>query len=439
MPEGISTNYRAPTNLPVPPTPDFSKELEKTAKEKLDKSMKKLEKELNTSNGPGVFLSYPLSGIGDTGLKSHLVFRTVKETPGSFSGYLRRVLENGADSFKKLKDTIIDVASEFGEDVQNLAQGEAAERFEKARKSIQESLESSDLSLTTKQITEMTTSTADIIKDYFAGKVDQSKAAFKNFVDKVENNIENGFGTNDLDFIDDVPETRNEIKLYMPPAFSYNDGVSYNNFELGVGGAKFEAASKAGLDVAERTRQGFQNTFADLGGLLGVGNNSRGADAAAALMFQGIADKVGQGGLAKSMSRVVSNPNVRVIFSGVNLRTFSFTFNLISASAKESVEIEKIVKFFRTELYPISIGQKLGPDTQIETGLRFPNRFIIEIMYGGVPVFTKLKPLYLTNVGTVYNKSQAGMHHDGKPFEVDVTLTFQESVALKRQDIENGY
>jgi len=431
MPEGISTNYRAP----VITIPEGRGILQDSLNNAVEIPFRVREQENNVE--AGVSLSYPLSGIGDAGLKSHLVFRTVKETPGSFSGYLKRVLENGADSFKKLKDTIVDVATEFGEDVKNLSTNKA-ERFEKAKKSIQETLESSDLSLTTEQITEMATSTADIIKDYFTGKVDQSRTAFKNFIDNIENNIENGFGTNDLDFIDDVPETRNEVKLYMPPAFSYNDGVTYNNFELGVGGAKFEAASKSGLNVAERARQGFQNTFADLGGLLGAGNNSRGADAAAALMFQGLADKVGQGGLAKSMSRVVSNPNVRVIFSGVNLRTFSFTFNLISASAKESVEIEKIVKFFRTELYPISIGQKLG-DTQIETGLRFPNRFIIEIMYGGVPVFTKLKPLYLTNVSTVYNKSQAGMHHDGKPFEVDVTLTFQESVALKRQDIENGY
>ena len=431
MPEGISTNYRAP----VITIPEGRGILQDSLNNAVEIPFRVREQEDNVE--AGVSLSYPLSGIGDAGLKSHLVFRTVKETPGSFSGYLKRVLENGADSFKKLKDTIVDVATEFGEDVKNLSTNKA-ERFEKAKKSIQETLESSDLSLTTEQITEMATSTADIIKDFVTGKIDKSSTAFKNFIDNIENNIENGFGTNDLDFIDDVPETRNEVKLYMPPAFSYNDGVTYNNFELGVGGAKFEAASKSGLNVAERARQGFQNTFADLGGLLGAGNNSRGADAAAALMFQGLADKVGQGGLAKSMSRVVSNPNVRVIFSGVNLRTFSFTFNLISASAKESVEIEKIVKFFRTELYPISIGQKLG-DTQIETGLRFPNRFIIEIMYGGVPVFTKLKPLYLTNVSTVYNKSQAGMHHDGKPFEVDVTLTFQESVALKRQDIENGY
>lgn len=438
MPEGISTNYRAPTNLPVPPKPDFSKDLEETAKKQLDKSMKKLEKELNTSSGPGVFLSYPLSGIGDAGLKSHLVFRTVKETPGSFSGYLKRVLENGADAFENLKETIIDVVSDIVEDAKDLAGTNAGERFDKAKKAIEEKLGDGDLSLTAEEISLLAVSTADIMKEYFDKKVTKGQESFQNFITKIENNIENGFGTNDLDFIDDIPETRNEVKLYMPPAFSYNDGVSYNNFELGVGGAKFEAASKSGLGMAERAKQGFANTFADLGGLLGVGNNSRGADAAAALMAQGLADKFGQGGLAKSMSRVVSNPNVRVIFSGVNLRTFSFTFNLISASAKESKEIEKIVKFFRTELYPISIGQRLG-DTQIETGLRFPNRFIIEIMYGGAPVFTKLKPLYLTNVSTVYNKSQAGMHHDGKPFEVDVTLTFQESVALKRQDIENGY
>ena len=427
MPEGISTSYTAPItglerarNLLGEPT---------TVYRDIDDNLVEA----------GVSLSYPLSGIGDAGLKSHLVFRTVKETPGSFSGFLKRVLENGADAFEEITESIKNIVTEFFKNASNLIENASGLiEGDGTLSAITEKLQSEDLNLSSDEIKKISTDAATFLKEVVEGKISNSTDAFKNFIDKIGADIENGAGTNDLDFIDDVPETRNEVKLYMPPAFSYNDGVSYNNFELGVGGAKFEAASKSGSTMGERAKQGFENTFADLGGLLGIGNNSRGADAAFALMAQGVADKFGQGGLAKSMSRVVSNPNVRVIFSGVNLRTFSFTFNLISASAKESKEIEKIVKFFRTELYPISIGQKIG-NTQVETGLRFPNRFIIEIMYGGVPVFTKLKPLYLTNVSTVYNKSQAGMHHDGKPFEVDVTLTFQESVALKRQDIENGY
>lgn len=430
MPEGISTSYTAPItglerarNLLGEPT---------TVYRDIDDNL------VQSNTEAGVSLSYPLSGIGDAGLKSHLVFRTVKETPGSFSGFLKRVLENSADAFEEITESIKNIVTDFFDNARGLARDVTEVDAQSTLDAITEKLQSEDLNLSSDEIKKISTEAAEFIKDVVKGGLRDGEGAFKNFIDKIETDIENGAGTNDLDFIDDVPETRNEVKLYMPPAFSYNDGVSYNNFELGVGGAKFEAASKSGSTMGERAKQGFENTFADLGGLLGIGNNSRGADAAFALMAQGVADKFGQGGLAKSMSRVVSNPNVRVIFSGVNLRTFSFTFNLISASAKESKEIEKIVKFFRTELYPISIGQKIG-NTQVETGLRFPNRFIIEIMYGGVPVFTKLKPLYLTNVSTVYNKSQAGMHHDGKPFEVDVTLTFQESVALKRQDIENGY
>ena len=42
-------------------------------------------------------------------------------------------------------------------------------------------------------------------------------------------------------------------------------------------------------------------------------------------------------------------------------------------------------------------------------------------------------------MSTTYNKSQSGMHYDGQPFEVDITLNFSESLALNRGDIEAGY
>jgi len=64
---------------------------------------------------------------------------------------------------------------------------------------------------------------------------------------------------------------------------------------------------------------------------------------------------------------------------------------------------------------------------------------LLSLHYGEKEIFHKIKPCYLTSMSTTYNKSQSGMHYDGQPFEVDITLNFSESLALNRGDIEAGY
>ena len=44
---------------------------------------------------------------------------------------------------------------------------------------------------------------------------------------------------------------------------------------------------------------------------------------------------------------------------------------------------------------------------------------------------------YLQNFNATFNTTAAAWHQDGSPIEVDVSMTFQESRALERNDIEN--
>jgi len=140
------------------------------------------------------------------------------------------------------------------------------------------------------------------------------------------------------------------------------------------------------------------------------------------------------------MSRVVSNPNVRVIFSGVNLRTFSFTFNLISASAKESKEIEKIVKFFRTELYPEGFPVSFGTSS-VDLGYHFPNAFKIAFKFNGKinKKFPKIKECYLRTFSATTNSTGGGLRKDGQPNEIDITMAFVEHKTLTSADIKKGF
>ena len=62
---------------------------------------------------------------------------------------------------------------------------------------------------------------------------------------------------------------------------------------------------------------------------------------------------------------------------------------------------------------------------------------------GGI-FLNKIKPAYLKAVNTVYNGTQQSFHaprNNGKakPFEVDLTLSFQESLKLTKEDVKDGF
>jgi alkylated DNA repair dioxygenase AlkB len=59
--------------------------------------------------------------------------------------------------------------------------------------------------------------------------------------------------------------------------------------------------------------------------------------------------------------------------------------------------------------------------------------------YKGNRVGTKFLDSNLKAVNVVYNPSSMGWHADGKPSEVDLTLSFGEPRTLDAQDIRDGF
>jgi hypothetical protein len=275
--------------------------------------------------------------------------------------------------------------------------------------------------------------------------------SFLNTGNELLNTVSAGFqtGANTAMFVDDgevvyvEPETKGRtVKLYMPPSFSYSDGVNYDNVELGVGGAM-------SLNALTKDRKTSVLKDALSLGASTIGAMASGNSEMTSLAYQRVAGKLssvlgveqlasGTGmAVTKAATRIVTSPNVRVLFNSTNMRNFSMTFNLIASSKKEAEEIKEIVKHFRKNLYPIAKVANFG-GKPVELGLKYPDRFLINMMFQGKEVFTKIKPCYLTGVQTVYNAEQTGMHADGNPYKVDVTLNFAESLAINRQDVEYG-
>ena len=254
-------------------------------------------------------------------------------------------------------------------------------------------------------------------------------------------------GTLGLDNSYKMPEGTGRVcELYMPEGIDFSDNISYGDDQFGVTGALVESAVSDGRLNAMGALKGIAGIGVSTAGMLQGGEAS--ANAAASLALQRTAKRIPMVGemlsssagmkAVQSMTRVINAPNSRVLFEGVGMRSFSFSFNLIAATPQQSIDIKKIVKFFRSEAYPDALTTAIN-NVNVEMGLRYPDRFIIDMMYNDKRVFTKLKPCYLTGISVKYNAEQNTMHADGAPTKVDLTLSFKESLALNKQDIKDGF
>ncbi len=235
--------------------------------------------------------------------------------------------------------------------------------------------------------------------------------------------------------------TEGPVKLYLPQAIPFRDTASYDNADLGLGGAVVEAGPNAGQGLI---RSLFEGTGRTLGSAFvgGMGSEQLGRLALTKLSVSKYLGGEGSQLAVKKAAGVTTNPNTRSLFKSVALREFAFQFKFIPLSEQEHDHVISIINFFRTELYPEDIIVNEGNDFSASVGFRFPNRFNIRILYNDVenPNTPRILPCYLRDVTTTYNPSDQAMHADGRFSEIDMSLAFTETRTLSKKDvIKEGY
>lgn len=224
-----------------------------------------------------------------------------------------------------------------------------------------------------------------------------------------------------------------DVTLYLPPGLAFKDGVQFGETDLGISGGFAEQGQGLLSAIAEDNQSFIEGLKGDV--------SSQSAPLARLIGSQAAqlnpTKLAGAQAAAQVQAGVTINPNTRVLFKRVNLRQFEFSFKLIAKNSDESTEIENIIRFFRRQLYPeVFDVQGVG------VGYKFPDTFNIRISYEGSEGTwnpPKIKQCYLRDVATTYNGSSMAFHKDGKPVEVDLSLSFMESAALEREDIEGGF
>ncbi len=149
------------------------------------------------------------------------------------------------------------------------------------------------------------------------------------------------------------------------------------------------------------------------------------------------------------------NENAIQMFTKIGFRDFSFTFTFASRNAKESQDVQTIIEWFKRGMHPSSSNGKGSAVL-----LKFPDVFVLEPMFMPVdetvnhdgttklecadepiqhPMMPKTKICALTNLSVNTTPMSAiNTIFDGSIPLVTVELTFSETTALTRMDMEGA-
>ncbi len=233
------------------------------------------------------------------------------------------------------------------------------------------------------------------------------------------------------------------VDMYFPLSFTYVDTAQYENASLGITGTVGAAAAEAGAgvlgSVLTTLNEGATSTFDAFIGNKQLSEGVARTAAARAIDVSGALFNQGFRNALTLQNRTVINPNIRALFRGVALREFTFQFKMIAESAQEAATVEKIIKHFRTEMYPDVYNLPIGSTgVAADLGVKFPNVLQITFNYKNSEnrKLPRLQLCYLRNVSHTVNPTGGGFRRDGQPNEIDLTLSFVEYKTLNKQDVE---
>ena len=251
------------------------------------------------------------------------------------------------------------------------------------------------------------------------------------------------------------------VELYLPPGIQFNDMLNYDDANLNIRGSVARSGVEGGSDMFSTGMDALQKGFSSISDLINGTGTGVAEDAARAGVIRSLNLLPGVDDIRSGIQvglQTTLNPNTKSVFRNVVQRQFNFSFKFISTSRRESQEIERIIKFFRKNAYPEHIPSGTGnedagmPDndtgnnsfSNVPLGFTFPNRFRIAMRVKNeegrdVQFGYKIKPCVLRTTMTNYNSSGMSFHADGKPFEIELNLGFQEFGTLSRTDIEKGF
>lgn len=236
------------------------------------------------------------------------------------------------------------------------------------------------------------------------------------------------------------PKDEKTVNIFLPcpGGISFGDSGEYSTISTmtpaGIGLSALEkistAAGTASVDP-ESVKRSATQMIDDLKKMAktAAGRENLTQDTAAVLAA------VSPGDLGQQIAfrnKVIMDPRINTSFNGNGIRTFSFQFKMIAMSQEESVTVKDIYNEFRKNMYA-----KL---TESKISLIYPPVWKIKFLKGVSKrendYIPKIHTCYLTDVSTVFNSENNSWRVDTAPLSVDISISFQETKVLTREEIE---
>ena len=155
--------------------------------------------------------------------------------------------------------------------------------------------------------------------------------------------------------------------------------------------------------------------------------------AASGAAYGAFGGNVGVTGLISRASGQVFNPNLELLFNGVNLRSFPFSFDFVSRNQTEAKIIKQIIRTLKK-----SMTAKSNTKTD-QTGIFISAPDIFQLTYkrgnNKHPFLNTFKPMALTDMELNYTGSNTyATYADGTPIHITVTLRFTELNPVYNED-----
>ena len=142
------------------------------------------------------------------------------------------------------------------------------------------------------------------------------------------------------------------------------------------------------------------------------------------------------GVLARTSGQVV-NPNLELLFKGVTLRSFSFTFDLTPRDERESGTIKKMIRIFKQNMQA-----RKSSDSGNGQGLFIKSPNVFQLIYKtgrrNHNFLHKFKPMALLNMAVNYTGAGTyATYDDATPVHMKLDLSFQELNPVYSEDYDS--
>jgi hypothetical protein len=226
---------------------------------------------------------------------------------------------------------------------------------------------------------------------------------------------------------------KSSIALYVPENVRVDYSADYNNSNLTDALGKNYFLAQGAVSIF--------NTLKDSDSVVNAVNKA-GNDPFVRLGIAKGIDKVfgtDLGDFALQSGGFALNPQVQVLFQGIDFRQFSFDFVLTPYSQEESDMIHEIIKQFKYASAP-----EMGSNGVFNKGLfmKIPDTFGIKFLYKGAENLkvNRIGECVLQDINVDYSGSGTwATHNDGSPVQIKLSLRFKETIIIDKNRITEGY